>query len=93
MDSTREIAVIGGGLWIFLVVWSLLFGKKLDGGLSPQSVYLHVLLAAEKVTPGQRFPELERGTRRVLAADVDFHDHLTRTFPHFPGGGVFSLPL
>jgi cytochrome c oxidase subunit 1 len=26
------IAVIGGGLWIFLVVWSLLFGKKLDGG-------------------------------------------------------------
>ena len=26
------IAVVGGGLWIFLVVWSLLFGKKLDGG-------------------------------------------------------------
>jgi cytochrome c oxidase subunit 1 len=26
------IAVIGGGLWIGLVVWSLLFGKKLDGG-------------------------------------------------------------
>ena len=26
------IAVIGGGLWIFLVVWSLLFGKQLDGG-------------------------------------------------------------
>ena len=26
------IAVIGGGLWIFLVVGSLLFGKKLDGG-------------------------------------------------------------
>jgi cytochrome c oxidase subunit 1 len=26
------IAVIGGGLWILLVVGSLLFGKKLDGG-------------------------------------------------------------
>ena len=26
------IAVIGGGLWIGLVVLSLLFGKKLDGG-------------------------------------------------------------
>jgi cytochrome c oxidase subunit 1 len=31
------IAVIGGGLWIFLVVWSLLFGKKLDGGPTPTS--------------------------------------------------------
>ncbi|MCB1943234.1 MAG: cytochrome C oxidase subunit I, partial [Candidatus Accumulibacter sp.] len=26
------IAVIGGGLWILLIVGSLLFGKKLDGG-------------------------------------------------------------
>jgi cytochrome c oxidase subunit 1 len=31
------IAVIGGGLWIGLVVGSLLFGKKLDGGGPPTS--------------------------------------------------------
>ena len=30
--SKKKVAVIGGGLWILLVVGSLLFGKKLDGG-------------------------------------------------------------
>ncbi len=39
----------------------------------------------EHMSPGNKAKTATAPLVAILAADVDFHEHLPRTFPHFPG--------
>ncbi len=64
------------------------------GPTAMNSQPLRVLFVRSEAAKARLAPHLAEGNRAktlsapvtaVLAADTDFHEHLARTFPHFPG--------